>query len=253
MTTQNVLEKLMETPEIPTSTCAKCGQDKPSAEFRYRSTLKQAISRGFKRPYLMTSKYCRSCRPKRAAPKSERKHLEERVSYAVTGASNEHSYPLEERLKALDKRIIGKRRKAQFERWRQAKARVADPVIKAIDLEIPRIMMMVHNNRTNGRLNMDHIRILEGYILKLRAAKAMLRLYVRQPQGRGKTLPDEDEPLLADESLMRRLRVTLLTPEARIDHDDLMHELHAFAEGYALENNLIMDAKPLLGVKRAVL
>lgn len=240
--------------------CPRCGEMKPHMDFRSKSTLKQALARGYDRPYPMMRSICAACRAREAIDKAaakpklteggrpilkgKRKALIERISYATAGITNEHAYALEGQLERLDGLIQGRRAEAQHARWRKYRLSVAEPVYKGIDNEIVRMIQIMR-----AHPEVQTVFILERYIELLRRAKIALDKYVNDARGQ---TASKLERLDADSSVMTLLRDGLPTNEAKLEHDELIAEIRAWAEGYALDEGVIKASKPLLGVKRYI-
>lgn len=176
---------------MPEIKCAECGEVRAAHEFRYKSTVSQAVAKGFDRPYTLTGKYCRACRNKlkRMRAKSRptdvtKKQLLARISYARAGATREHACPLEDRVAAIDTRIVGQRRQGQFLRWEQQRARNWKPIRAALRVEESRVLNLLRVNLAQLlRLSADSEIVLKDYLDILRRARSAIDLDTRSPRS----------------------------------------------------------------------
>jgi len=152
--------------------CAKCGTEKPLAQFKRRLSRAQMQARGMKGAVLMTisSKNCKDCQPKRKPP---RKQTPKQLHNMVVSGDIKEARMLEilaERQRMA--RLVMS--KARYEAWVDQWRKELKAVLSPMTYEIHKVRAQI---RYAEEVNNDeYLKLLEKYLSVLTREKSRILL-----------------------------------------------------------------------------
>lgn len=152
--------------------CAKCGADKPLAQFKRRLSRAQMQARGMKGEVLMTisSKNCKDCQPKRTPP---RKQTPKQLHNMVV--SGDISEPRAKEILAERQRMaLLIQSRARYEAWVDQWRKELKVVLSPMGYEIHKVRAQIRYAEDVN--NAEYIKLLEKYLSILTREKGRILL-----------------------------------------------------------------------------
>lgn len=152
--------------------CAKCGTEKPLAQFKRRLSRAQMQARGMKGAVLMTisSKNCKDCQPKRKPPRKQTpKQLHNMV---VSGDIKEAR--MVEILAERQRMALLVQSRARYEAWVDQWRKQLKEVLSPMGYEIHKVRAQLRY--AEGVNNDEYIKLLEKYLSVLTREKGRILL-----------------------------------------------------------------------------